>query len=95
MSVQNLRKPDEKTILFAAKISLEEDKPIYFSYWNDSLINKVCIYCTDKAQNERVIYKNKDEFTSPIKKKFTNKDDAILLTENSIYIVSNGIKMAN
>jgi hypothetical protein len=92
MSSATLRRPDEKTILFAAKISLEEDKPIHFLYWNDSLLNKVCIYCTDKEQSEHVIYKNKDEYTSPIKKKYTNKDDAILCTENSIYIVSNGIK---
>ncbi len=88
-----LRKPDEKTILFAAKLSLEQDKPIYFSYWNDSLTNKVCFYCTDKTTNERVIYKNKDEFTSPISKKYTNNNDAIILTENSIYIVANSTKM--
>jgi hypothetical protein len=90
MSVNNLRKPDEKTILFASKISLDEQKPINFLYWNDSLVNKVCI--RSMAANEHVIYKDKDEYTSSIQKKFTNKDDAVLCTENSIYIVSNNIK---
>ena len=90
MSANALRKPDEKTILFAAKISLEEQKPINFLYWNDSCANKVCI--RSMGQNEHVIYKDKEEYTSPIQKKFTNKDDAVLCTENSIYIVSNNIK---
>jgi hypothetical protein len=86
----SLRKPDEKTILFAAKISLDENKPINFLYWNDSLQNKVCI--RTMAANEHVIYKDKEEYTSPIQKKFTNKEDCILCTENTIYIVSNNIK---
>jgi len=90
MSVNNLRKPDEKTILFASKISLDEQKPINFLYWNDSLVNKVCI--RTMGPNEHVIYKDKEEYTSSIQKKFTNKDDAVLCTENSIYIVSNNIK---
>ena len=90
MSVNNLRKPDEKTILFASKISLDEQKPINFLYWNDSLVNKVCI--RTMAPNEHVIFKDKEEYTSSIQKKFTNKDDAVLCTENSIYIVSNNIK---
>lgn len=90
MATSNLRKPDEKTILFAAKVSLDENKPINFLYWNDSLQNKVCIRSI--SQNEHVIYKDKEEYTSPIVKKFTNKDDAVLCTENSIYIVSNSIK---
>ena len=90
---QTLREPDEKTILFASKLSLTEDKPVHLSYWKDSLTGKVVIY-TDKKSNpaERVILKNKDEFTSPIVKKYTNKDDAIFCTENSIYILSNNVK---
>jgi hypothetical protein len=90
---QTLREPDEKTILFASKLSLNEDKPVYLSYWKDSLTGKVVIY-TDKKSNppERVILKNKDEFTSPIVKKYTNKDDAIFCTENSIYILANNVK---
>lgn len=97
MSQQNntqsntLRLPEESTMLYASKLSLKEGKPIYYSYWTDSLQNKVVIY-TDKKTNDRVILKDKDEYTSPIVQKYTNNNDWICCTENSIYIIANSIR---
>jgi len=86
-----LRLPEESTMLYASKLSIKENKPIYYSYWMDSLQNKVFLY-TDKKTNDRVILKDKDEYTSPIVQKYTNKNDWICCTENSIYIIGNSIK---
>jgi hypothetical protein len=85
------RYPEDSTMLYATKLSLKENKPIHLTYWLDSLNNKVVIY-TDKKTNERVILKDKEEYTSPIVQKYNNKGDCICCTENSIYIISEGTK---
>jgi len=85
------RYPEDSTMLYATKLSLKENKPIHLTYWLDSLNNKVVIY-QDKKTNERVILKDKEEYTSPIVQKYNNKGDCICCTENSIYIVSESIK---
>ena len=85
------RLPDDSTMLYATKLALKENKPIHLTYWLDSLNNKVVIY-TDKKTNERVILKDKEEYTSPIVQKYNNKGDCICCTENSIYIVAETIK---
>jgi hypothetical protein len=85
------RYPEDSTMLYATKLALKENKPIHLTYWLDSLNNKVVIY-TDKKTNERVILKDKEEYTSPIVQKYNNKGDCICCTENSIYIVAESIK---
>jgi hypothetical protein len=85
------RLPDDSTMLYATKLALKESKPIHLTYWLDSLNSKVVIY-TDKKTNERVILKDKEEYTSPIVQKYNNKGDCICCTENSIYIVAETIK---
>lgn len=85
------RYPEDSTMLYATKLALKENKPIHLTYWLDSLNNKVVIY-TDKKTNERVILKDKEEYTSPIVQKYNNKGDCICCTENSIYIISEGTK---
>ena len=63
-----------------------EDRPIMLDYWADSLDKEVII---GKYENgEKVLVKNVDEYTSPIAKMFQVSDEYIILTENSIYIVS-------
>ena len=85
------RLPDDSTMLYATKLALKENKPIHLTYWLDSINNKVVIY-TDKKTNERVILKDKEEYTSPIVQKYNNNGDSISSTENSIYIVAETIK---
>jgi hypothetical protein len=85
------RYPEDSTMLYATKLALKENKPIHLTYWLDSINNKVVIY-TDKKTNERVILKDKEEYTSPIVQKYNNKGDCICCTENSIYIVAESIR---
>jgi len=85
------RLPEDSTMIYATKLALKENKPIHLTYWLDSLNNKVVIY-TDKKTNERVILKDKEEYTSPIVQKYNNNGDSICCTENSIYIVAETIK---
>ena len=46
----------------------------------------------DKETKEKILVKNPEEYTSPVIKMFKAKEDYIIVTENSIYIVSGGIK---
>ena len=84
------RLPADKTLLDAVKMSIVKDKPIMLDYWTDSLDKKVLIGI--KESNEKLLVKSAEEYTSPIEKVYNSCDkDYIILTENSIYIVSKDI----
>ncbi len=72
-----------------AKLSITEDKPIMLDYWIDSLEKKVLIGIKD--DEEKLLVKNAEEYTSPITKIYKLESVYIIITENSIYIVSNSI----
>jgi hypothetical protein len=73
-----------------AKISISEDKPIMLDYWLDSINKKVLIGVKDN--NEKLLVKNAEEYTSPIVKIFRLETVYIICTENSIYITSSAIE---
>ena len=73
-----------------AKISITEDKPIMLDYWVDSLEKKVLIGIRDN--NEKLLVKNAEEYTSPIAKIFKVDTVFIICTENSIYLTSSNIE---
>ena len=73
-----------------AKISITEDKPIMLDYWIDSLEKKVLIGIKD--DEEKLLVKNAEEYTSPIIKIYKLESVYIIITENSIYIVSSSIQ---
>jgi hypothetical protein len=83
--------PNEKVLMHAAKIAIEADKPILLDYYRDSREDKAFLG-EDKDTKEQMLVKSKHEYTSPVIKKFKAKDDYIIETENSIYIVSGLIK---
>ena len=72
-----------------AKISITEDKPIMLDYWVDSLNKDVLIGV--KENDEKLLVKNAEEYTSPITKIFKLENVFIICTENSIYITSSNI----
>jgi hypothetical protein len=72
-----------------AKISITEDKPIMLDYWVDSLEKKVLIGIRDN--DEKLLVKNAEEYTSPIAKIFKVDNVFIICTENSIYLTSSNI----
>jgi hypothetical protein len=83
--------PCEKTLAHAARIAVEQDKPIMLDYFNDTK-NAKAFLGEDPDTKERILVKNAEEYTSPIQKIFKAQTDYIVMTENSIYVVSGAIK---
>ena len=83
------RLPENKTLQHAAKLSIVEDKPILFDYWTNSLDKTVLIGVKDNQ--EKLLVKSEEEYTSPIAKIFKVETEFIVVTENSIYVVDVGI----
>ena len=77
--------PTEKTLLQATKLSLKTKKPICFYFYIDSLKGKITIVSDGE---DRVIFKNEDEHTSPIINTYKSENCYIVVTENTIYIIS-------
>jgi hypothetical protein len=83
------RLPEYVTLQNAIKWAIIEDKPIMMDYWADSLEKKVLIGV--KENQEKLLVKSVDEYTSPVVKIFKHNTDFIIMTENSIYLVDSSI----
>ncbi len=83
--------PNEKVLFHAAKIALEQDKPILLDYYKETRTGTAFLG-QDKETGEKILVKSAEEYTSPVSKMFKAKDDYIVVTENSVYIVSGQIK---
>ena len=70
----------------ATKVAILEDKPIVLDYWTSSL-DKSCLIGV-RSNNEKLLVKSEDEYTSPIAKIFKVDTEYIIVTANSIYIVA-------
>lgn len=80
------RLPIDITLQHASKLAIVEDKPILMDYWTNSLDKKALIGI--KENGEKLLVKNEEEYTSPIAKFYKSGTDYIIITENSIYLVS-------
>ena len=85
----NYRLPSDVTLKHAAKLSIVEDKPVMFDYWTASLDKKALVGA--KENGDKLLVKSEDEYTSQISKFYKSATEFIIITENSIYIVSNDI----
>lgn len=85
----NYRLPTDVTMKHAAKLSIVDDKPIMMDYWTFSLDKKALIGARENG--EKLLVKSEDEYTSTIQKFYKSGSEYIVITENSIYIVSNDI----
>ena len=85
----NYRLPADITMKHASKLSIVDDKPIMMDYWSASLDKKALIGA--KENGEKLLVKSEDEYTSVIQKFYKSGTEYIVITENSIYIVSNDI----
>jgi hypothetical protein len=85
----NYRLPSDITLKHAAKLSIVDDKPIMLDYWTASLDKKALIGA--KENGEKLLVKNEEEYTSIVAKFYKSGSEYIVITENSIYIVSNEI----
>ena len=83
------RLPSDITLKHAAKLGIVEDKPIMLDYWSASLDKKALIGV--KESGEKLLVKSEDEYTSGIVKFYKSGTEYIVITENSIYLVSSDI----
>ena len=57
-----------------------------FDYWTPSCDKEVLIGVRESG--EKLLVKNEEEYTSPISKIYKVEGEYIIMTENSIYVVS-------
>ncbi|NBO70415.1 MAG: hypothetical protein EBU66_11070 [Bacteroidetes bacterium] len=80
------RTPTYACFQHATKVAILEDKPIVLDYWTSSL-EKTCLIGV-RSNNEKLLVKSEDEYTSPIAKIFKVDTEYIIVTANSVYIVA-------
>jgi len=78
-----------ETLKNISRLGISREMPIMLDYWLES--QKGSVFIGVKSE-EKILVKNEEEYTSPIKQIFNSNDEYIILTENSIYVVSNKIK---
>jgi hypothetical protein len=83
------RLPSDVTLQHASKLSIVEDKPIMLDYWTASVDKKALVGVRESG--EKLLVKSAEEYTSPIAKFYKSVTEYIIITENSIYIVSSDI----
>jgi len=84
------RLPSVQTMEYCWNLSIIEDKPIMTDYWTFSIDKTVVIGV--KEDGEKLLIKNKHEYTSRIMKIFKpTNTEFVIMTENSIYIVDSGV----
>ena len=83
--------PHPTTLLHAAKLAIQQDKPIQLDYFVDSATSKAFIG-EDPETKEKMLVKSNEEFTSLIGKIYKVQEDFIIMTENSIYVVSGKVQ---
>ena len=83
--------PNTSVLLQAAKLAMAQDKPIQLDYYADTVTGKAFMG-EDSESKEKMLVKSGDEFTSLIQKVYKVGEDYIIMTENSIYIVSGKVQ---
>jgi hypothetical protein len=82
--------PSATVMAQAAKLAIEQDRPIYLDYYQDSIEKKCCIGVQGET---KFLVKSDTEYTSPIGSIMRLKEENVFLvaTENSLYVVSSEI----
>jgi hypothetical protein len=84
-SEQKLSIPSDSTLQQASKLSIKLCKPICFYFYIDSCRQRVNIVQTG---GDKIIYKNSEEHTSPISNTYKVGNEYLVVTENTIYVIS-------
>ena len=77
--------PAPDTLQQACKLSIKLQKPMCFYFYVDSLKGNICIASND---DEKIIFKTNDEHTSTIQNTYKVNDEYLVVTENTIYVIS-------
>jgi hypothetical protein len=81
------RLPSNVCLQHSTKLAIVQDKPIMMDYWTASLDKSIIIGV--KESGEKLLVKSEDEYTSPIANIYKVETEYIIVTENSIYLISN------
>jgi hypothetical protein len=87
----NDRIPSTATLVSAAKLAMKYDMAIHHDYFKASTEDKAFLG-EDAVTKDKMLVKNSEEYTSHIQKIYKSGEDYIIMTENSIYIVSGDIQ---
>ena len=79
--------PSPAVLLQAAKLAMSQDKPILLDYYAETNSGSAFMG-EDGETKEKMLVKSAEEFTSLIQKTYKVGEDYIVMTENSIYVVS-------
>ena len=90
ISKLKLSYPCQATLNKSFKLANLVKKPISFNFYIDSLKGNIWIKCTN---DKKIIFKSNNEHSSPIKSTFKVNDEYIVLTENTIYVISASTKV--
>ena len=83
--------PNPSALLQAAKLAMAQDKPIQLDYYAETASGKAFMG-EDAETKEKMLVKSAEEFTSLIQKVYKVAEDYIIMTENSIYLVSGRVQ---
>jgi hypothetical protein len=83
--------PSAQVLVQAAKLAQQLDRPIQLDYYADTFSKKAVIG-EDQETKDKLLVKNNEEYTSLIQKIYKVGEDYLVLTENSIYIVSGRVE---
>jgi hypothetical protein len=83
--------PCAQVLAHAAKLAIEQDKPIQLDYYQDTALGKAFLG-EDAETKEKMLVKSGEEFTSCVQKVYKVQEDYIIMTENSIYLASGKIQ---
>ena len=83
--------PNAQVLMQAAKLAIKDDKPIQLDYYVDTATGRAFMG-EDQETKEKMLVKSNEEFTSLIQKVYKVGEEYIVITENSIYLVSGKIQ---
>lgn len=83
--------PSAQSLSHAARIAIQQDKPILLDYFMETSDGRAFMG-EDADTKEKILVKSTEEFTSLIQKVYKVQDDFIVLTENSLYIISGKVQ---
>jgi len=81
------RLPSNVCLQHSCKLAIVQDKQVMMDYWTSSLDKSNIIGVRESG--EKLLVKSEDEYTSPIANIYKVETEYIIVTENSIYLISN------
>jgi hypothetical protein len=81
----NITLPCQEAMERAMTLAVIEDVPVMMDYWVPSLDGKIIIGI--RENEEKLLVKSAEEYTSPIQKIYKVSNVYIIMTENSLYMI--------